>query len=367
VAPENAPPSRGSVDPAVSAARAVVGLYGDPTVTWSILFEVELASSVPRDGVSARAAELVRHNPHLGRTTDLVEFPKDRVEDVRHRFANDPYGDQQPLLRLALSTSGDRLVVGAHHGAMDGLGMLCTAADVLDVELGSSVRGMPDRPAGSGFLRSSVSRLWEAVARPPQRFRRSTSALAEALPGDWLVSGQVSTRHPTTSGLVVATRLALEDWNEPGRRARRPVVLAMGASRRRATERLRPDRSTAYARLDATEVWTIEQAKAKLDTLHPEPDFPATRALGIGPLVTGVLGSRLGSTALVSNVGRLHGSDLVVRAHFWPSASGPSGVGIGLVSVQDNTVLTVRARRADFDEKAAQRLHGLIGAKLEDQ
>ncbi|MER6800016.1 hypothetical protein ABT262_49760, partial [Amycolatopsis mediterranei] len=71
-------------------AHRVVGLYGDPTVSWSILLEAELGAPAPEpEKLRARLAAAVQQYPHLGavpgieRLTDLAA--------VRDRFASAPY------------------------------------------------------------------------------------------------------------------------------------------------------------------------------------------------------------------------------------------------------------------------------------
>lgn len=353
------------VDPAVAAARAVVGLYGDPSVTWSILLEYTLSRPVERTQLEAAARDLVAGHPHLGRAPQIDTFDANRYDDVLHRFANTHYGDDEPLLRIALSDSGDRVLLAAHHGAVDGLGLVAAMNSLLGVRLVSGARGISDRPATRGFTSSSVRRLWDALTRPPARFRRA-GGVSSRDPRDWLLVSEVVWRTPGTGGLMLAVREAWEQWNgtSPGRR---PVVVALGASRRNEGEELTPDRDTAYARVDVTALHTREQADRMLSAVVPEPDFPASRGLGVGPVATRLLRSRLGSTVLVSNLGRLSGDGLVAGASFWPTASGPSGVAVGLVTVGDRTTATVRARRGDFDLASASRLRDLVRSRLEAQ
>ena len=74
------------------------------------------------------------------------------------------------LLRVAVCDDGRRLAVGAHHGAVDGLGLVAVAGAALGQPLLTRARGIGDRPARSGFLRSSLGRLGEALVDPPPRF-----------------------------------------------------------------------------------------------------------------------------------------------------------------------------------------------------
>ena len=96
---------------------------------------------------------------------------------------------------------------------------------------------------------------------------------------------------------------------------------------------------------------------------QPGPDSPVTDAHGLGAVVTRLLGSRLGASMLVSNLGQLSGRE-VTAASFWPVASGPNGVSLGLVSAGNSTTLTLRARRGWFSEDDAAALLDLTVKSL---
>jgi len=85
---------------------------------------------------------------------------------------------------------------------------------------------------------------------------------------------------------------------------------------------------------------------------------PAAGWLGRG------LASRLGSTLLVSNLGRLEPHGPVTAAAFYPSAHGRSGLSVGCVTVDETTTVTVRARRRDYTEQAAADLLADITGSL---
>ena len=128
---------------------------------------------------------------------------------------------------------------------------------------------------------------------------------------------------------------------------RRPTVVAVGLSRRPGSPTPPPDRDTAYARVRTDSVMTIHDAQLLVERLTPEPAFPVTSAGGIGPRVTRLLSSRLGSTLLVSNLGRVD-QPAVTRLEFWPVAAGPAGVSVGLASTPTTTTITTRLRRGWF-------------------
>ena len=71
-----------------------------------------------------------------------------------------------------------------------------------------------------------------------------------------------------------------------------------------------------------------------------------------------------GSTLLVSNLG-LVAHDGVERVDFWPVATGPAGVCLGLASSPSVTSVTVRVRRSWFDHAQAARLMEMVGEQVE--
>ena len=160
--------------------------------------------------------------------------------------------------------------------------------------------------------------------------------------------------------------MVLLEWNaSQGRRSRRPVVIAVGASKRDHNTAPSPDRDTAYLRLADVRVSTSEEARRLIMATPPEPDFPISTGWGVAPLVTKMLRKRLGSSALVSNLGRVDGRGIVDHIVLFPCATGPSGVAVGLTSVDDTTNLLVRVRRADLSERAAQEIHARIARHLQ--
>ena len=216
------------------------------------------------------------------------------------RAAAEPYGDAGPLARVALDSAGTELVVAVHHGCADGLGLLGYAAAVSGLDLPSSARGVPASAEPRNFLRSSFRRLREALVHPPARI---ASAGRTGEGSDLLVTRDVTRRTSTTPALVLAMTRAVRAWNAALERPVAPVVIALGMSRRSGTPTPPPDRDTAYARL-ATD--TVHSLRRRSPAARGDPAracFPVTRAAGIGPLVTRALDPRLGSSALVSNLG----------------------------------------------------------------
>lgn len=349
-----------AVHPAVLQARRVVGLYGDPDVTWSVVLALRLRDARVAGEVSAAAGALVGGSPHLGPAPRVEVFAPHAEGGVLEAFANQPYGDQGPLLRVAISDDGRHVVVAAHHGVVDGLGLLGAAARLVDLPLTSNARGIPRASEPGGFVRGSLRRATEALFGPPVRVagdRAGTSA-AE---GDWLLVRPVEAPRIGSATLVRAAVDLVGRANgnpRPGR-----VVVSMGLSRRPGHPSPTPDRDTAYTRLAAGSVTSVADARALMAITRPEPAFPVSDGGGLAPRVARLLSHRLGATVLVSNLGLVE-HPAVEAINFWPVATGPAGVCLGLASTSSSTMLTVRARRGWFSPAAAQRLADLAAGCL---
>lgn len=328
-------------------AHRVVGLYGDPTVSWSILLEAELAAAPPEpEKLRARLAAAIQQYPHLGVLPE-IEVTAD-LPAVRDRFASLPYERTAPLVRVAVGES--TLLVAAHHGALDGLGLLSLLGILLDVPVSSAARGIGERPGGRSFAVSALQRLAEALFLPPGRI---TPERGEAAAGDVFAVRREPRLRLGAAGFVTAAVRATERWNRAhGARTAR-VVAAVGASRRSGAAP-EPVHDSAFFRL---RLHRGADAAAVLAAQAPEPDFPA-RSSKLARLGTRLLASRLGSTFLVSNLGVVSTGDTVRSLAFYPAASGRSGVAFGAATTGETTTVTVRARRKDFDAPAAARLLG---------
>ncbi|WP_372664389.1 hypothetical protein [Amycolatopsis kentuckyensis] len=326
-------------------AHRVVGLYGDPTVSWSILLEAELGTAAPDpEKLRARLAAAVQQYPHLGAVPE-----NERVTDLpstRDRFASAPYERGAPLLRVAAGES--TLLVAAHHGALDGLGLLSLLGILLDVPVSSGATGIGERTGGKPFALSALQRLAEALFAPPGRITPDRGA--EAV-GDVFAARHEPRLRLGAAGFVAAAARATERWNGAhGARTAR-VVAALGASWRSGAAP-EPVHDSAFFRL---RLRPGADVAAVLAAQPPEPDFPA-RSSRLARLGTRLLASRLGSTFLVSNLGVVSTGDSVRSLAFYPAASGRSGVAFGAATTGDVTTVTVRARRKDFDAAAAGRL-----------
>lgn len=347
----------GHRDTAGRQAREVVGLYGDPDTTWGICLELGYADPLDAATVDGRLSSLVAPYPHLG-PAPVLEVVTSDWERRREAIAAAPYPVDGPQVRIALSSDGVRLLVAAHHGACDGLGLVAIAEHVTGAALVSKARGIGDVAAPRSFLRSSIGRLNEAIWRPPPRFSQHQP---EPATGEQLRVLTFPRQHAGTVDLCVAVGAVFREWNGPSS-ARRPL-LVMGASRR-APGRLEPDRQTAYLRLRLDPGWSPSQVRSAFAALAPEPDFPETSVGGIGPRVTHLLRGRLGATAQLSNLGIVEGDGLEYAAMF-PALSGPRGVAVGLVTTARSTTVSLRTRGAEFGPTDTAALLARIAEQLQ--
>ena len=332
-------------------AHRVVGLYGDPTVSWSILLEARLATPLDPAKARDRLKAAIEEHPHLGAVPDVLTVPAAEFSPARERFAATPYERGEPLIRVAVATDTPAVLIAAHHGALDGLGLLSVLATALDVPISSGAKGIGARTADHSFLASAFRRLFEALFAPPARI--SPDRVVPE-PGDVFDARNEPKARISSASFVAAAARATERWNtQHGVRTAR-VVAAVGASNR-GGESLEPKHDSAFFRLRLRPGPAVEDVGKLLAEQPPEPDFPAreSRFMRLG---TRILASRLGSTFLVSNLGVVTAGDAVRSLAFYPAASGRSGVAFGAATVGETTTVTIRARRKDFDGPSAGQL-----------
>lgn len=343
--------------PAVRQARNVVGLYGDPRVTWSIALGVRLERPLRADEVADRAAAQWPQWPHLGSVPEIIRVAAGEWDQCRARFLDTPYGDDDPLVRVALTSDGCGLLVAVHHGAADGLGMVGLLGLLTGVPITCSARGIDKDAEPPRFWRRAVARVVEAFLRPPARL--GPTGRTSDQDGDWTRVLPVTGWATGTVGLVGAVTRAGLAWRGRGRHR---TVVSLALSTRPGRPQPTPDRATAYGRVVLSSGSDASAAEA-LRSMVPEPAFPATTAGGVGPLVTRMLGSRLGATVLVSNIGRLEGAGLL-GAELWPAPSGPAGVAVGAVTAGEETTVSVRMRRGWFSDDETAEFTGLLAREL---
>jgi hypothetical protein len=346
-------------DSAGRQAREVVGLYGDPDTTWGICLELGLSTPLGAHEVARRLARLVPLHPHLGPAPELEVVAASEWDVRRETLAAAPYAVDGPLVRAALADDGRRLFVAAHHGACDGLGLVALADRMTGAGLVSGARGIGDMRAPRSFLRSSLTRLHEAIRHPPPRFSRHHD---DASSGEQLRIATLPRLATGTVDLCVALGAVFRQWNGSASRGDDRPLFVMGASRR-PPGNLVPDRQTAYLRLRLDPSWDRERVREAFVALSPEPEFPETSVGGIGPRVTRTLRGRLGATAQLSNLGVVEGAGLDYVAMF-PALSGPRGVAVGMVSTADTTTLSLRTRGSEFGPTDTAELLAMTAERL---
>jgi hypothetical protein len=120
---------------------------------------------------------------------------------------------------------------------------------------------------------------------------------------------------------------------------------------------------SAYLRIhvDPSEPGGAARALAEAE---PEPKAGPQQAALAGSVLARSLSRRLGSTALVSNLGRIQAPIGLTSVAFWPVAHGRSGVAVGAATVGNGTSLTLRARRASFGDAPAHRFLDLVVRRM---
>lgn len=342
--------AQGAQAAALRRARQVVGLYGDPESTWGISVGLDWSLPVDTDQLGQGWQRLCAAYPHLGAPGVIQVCSAAEFGLRREQVTAAPYLPGEPPVRVLVTGPGDRMLVAAHHGVVDGLGLLAVGSGLTGRPIVSAAQGIGDRPSRHGFFRSGARRVVEALFSPPGRFPGSGVA------GDPREDLRLAELEPRMRGSAALGSAVLQAQRATGVDGR--TVLLLGASRRPGS-RLAPDRQTAYLRLRPARSASTAQVTQELRSTAPEPDFPETAAGGIGPVAARLLRSRLGATALISNLGRVSAQGLRSVAMF-PAPSGPRAVALGLATTDHTTTLTLRTQRADFTEAESAALFAAI-------
>lgn len=346
---------------AVRTALEVTGLYGDPEVTWGISVELVFDGPVDLAEAPERLARLVRDHPHVGAQPEVERVAVAEWERRREEVATARLGEGGRLVRVLVCDEARRVLVTAHHGVCDGLGLLAIASAAVGRPVTSSARGVGDRSARRSFLLSSVLRLLEAVFRPPARFAGTGTGAVGQRPDLMLHRSLPATRLNGARACVALLR-AYAAWPRNATSGGRRFLVVMGASRRDSSVS-EPDRQTTFFRIPLGVRSGHDQVVDAIRAADPEPDFPETSAKGIGPLVTRLLRNRLGYTVNVSNLGVLD-ADGLVSGSMYPALAGPMAVGVGLVSTATTSTVSLRLRRSDFTDEEAARLMAAVVSHL---
>lgn len=368
---------------AVASARRAMALAGHPGVSWSILAEARMDVLPSPEVVIERLREAIEARPALGPAPKVVTAEGREAGALRAAFADVPYDERGALLRAALIRGHPpSVLVAAHHGVLDGLGLLALLGVATGVAFESSARGLAVRRPSLPFAISAALRAGEALLAPPARIEPAPGQ-GPLGPGDHLLAMDLPIGRVRTAAAVAAAVSAVREWNQRRGGQRGRIVVAVGASRRPGTELGLEERS-AYLRIriGATRAGASgstgsaaaddeDAVRALLAAARPEPPAPAGRAVGVlaGPAgaLAGWLSPRLGSTLLVSSLGSVHGPPGLRSVAFRPVAHGRSGVALGLATVGDTTTVTLRARRRDFEPDAAGVLLAAVADRLSNR
>jgi len=330
----------------------------DPSIGWRILLTATLEPA-PDEALLAARFMALAESQGWGAPPAVVSAAS--TPDLQQALVS---AHPAPVV---VGTAGRDLVISAHHGRVDGLGLLQVLAGLTGAPASSSARGVGDRPTTGSVVGTTLRRLVEVGLRPPARVARG---VARPAAGDVLVEREVPGRW-RSADLVHAATQGLLEYGAPGRLRR--VAVAVGATREplgadpdmiadrsvllrlRDVERL--DRAQIAAALTAAPVQTPPRApEGRAGAVLDRAASAALRALA----------PRLGSTMLVSHLGDV--TTAATRLAFAPVTAGGSGLSLGAVSVvadSPTTVLTLRARAAAWDADGLERLLEAVVGRLE--
>lgn len=316
-----------------------------PGIGWRILLTADLPHPPTPADLDALLAELYR-DQSWGTAAPAVTAGSS-VSALRSSLVE---GHPAPV---RVGTAGDSLVVSAHHGAVDGLGLLRVLEALGLSPVTSDVRPPAPRPPGSGRLRSVARRLAEVAASPPARLLPAARAGGR---GDVMVEATVAGGRRTTAIVAAATAAAVEHERSLGRKGRH-VAIAVGVGSPHPPGAPVADRSGLLRLRDVERLGPA----AIRDAVRSAPlEATPTRGMSVG---LRLLAPRLGSTLLVSHLGAVDAPQ-VDRLAFHPVTAGGSGISLGAVTHRDRTTLTLRARAATWDADGLARLLDAVVTKL---
>lgn len=323
---------------------------GDPRLPWNVLMRVALRAAVEPEAVAGRLAALAAEAgwPAPGPVGSAGP-------DVLARLAT--YDVPAEPVSVALEPAA--IVLRAGHQHLDGLGLLHVAGRLTGLDLRSSARGVGRRETG-GRVAGYARRLAELAVRPQATLAPSASREAD---GDVFaattVPGEVG-----TAALVVATARTLAAHNERHAARGRRVTVAVGVSTVPGDRPALADHS-GFLRLRDVERRSEDEVRTALRTA-PLEHGGGTGGSALVRAAVRLLAGRLGSTVLVSHLGRVTGADEVEQVRFYPVTGGASGLSIGAATVGGRTTITARARAGRHDAEGLETLLEALRARLAD-
>ena len=351
-----------SSDP-VLRARESASLIGHPDQRWSIVLHARLAAPLEPEVVNARIAAELDHRVELGPSPTAATVASSDLDRTLVALAEEPYVAGESVLRAALVPAPDPgVILAAHHGALDGLGLIALLAVVLGEPVLTSARGVsPDSRGGGRFATLVARRTAEALFHPPTRIAGQPPAGRRA--GECLAERSVPVFAGGTAGLTAAAVRTVMSWNrEHGADAQR-VAITIGASHRPGSEPTLDNRA-AWLRIHVR----CGDEEHVASTLRAAPSLPVGpsrhRLEGAGRLATRLLSRRLGSTLMVSNLGTITGPSALQSVSFYPVTHGKRAVALGATTVGNRSTLTLRAEAQDFDAISLERLLRSVSEEL---
>ena len=331
---------------AVARAKDALAFTGQPEAAWSIVLEALLSAPVSADRVRERLAAASATAPALGPPAAVDVVADADLPRVRSAFADTRYAEGGPTVRAAV-TSGDHaaVVLAAHHGALDGLGLVALLGWVLGSPVTSSVRGVISPPDERWRPAAVARRLREAVFTPPARVQPPRRD--RGVRGDRLVAATGTILHGGTATLVGAAARGMRAWNQAQGEADSP---AGGGGRRLPAQ------------------WRRADARARRHLVAPPPRRchgrcggggrpgadsrrarrARTRAASAAGGAVRLMAQHLGSSLLVSNLGVLSGPPELSVGRVLPQAYGRSAVALGAATVAGATTRALRVQARDF-------------------
>lgn len=338
---------------------ATLAHRGDTSSSWSIVLTAELSEPLDPTGVARRIAALTARYPHLGPAPGVRLVDPDAWTTARDEYAGLGYRPDSPLIRIAVRDRVGGLIVAAHHGAVDGLGLLALLGAAVDAPVTSTATGVADRVAATSFSASTASRLGSALGRPAVRV--APAGRRGARGAEVLVSATMPAIPVGTTDLICAAASAVQVWNSVKADKPGSLHVAVGASRAGGAAPTPVDDSTLLRlRLPCSSTVDRERVARELADAAPEPDVPrlAGWLAGVARLVLPNIGS---PSFLLSNLGRVSGPESLRGLAFYPVGGGRDAIAFGAVTVADSTSVTVRVRGGGFDPtSAATLLDGLV-------
>jgi NRPS condensation-like uncharacterized protein len=355
-----------------------------------------------------RYAWEVPGRPDCDPVTTAAWADDDELARVRARFLSSapPLHSSPPLrILLAAGPGEDRIILNAHHAALDGLSSLELLRSVAERYPGGAAGGPPRATPPRVFTGAGPPLLSSGIQRAARRGRAARIAADREpgrpaglpgygfvlLPGRPVPAARRAGGGTVNDVLIAGLVLAIARWNGAHGRPAGLIRITMPVN-------TRPEGQAGAAgnlsRLTAVSVPApagggdlaelladvAAQTRPAKQEAGPQVD-PASRALAAAwwpPAVKRALlrlalrtaGPLLCDTSLVSNLGVVgplrFGAAAVADMWFSTSAHMPRGLSVGAVTAGGRLHLCLRYRRALFSEPSAARFAGLYATALEN-